>query len=79
MRNKVSRTAIRWIASRKAKLVERIDAGEISEEEARTRYHLSPEELAEWRRHYSTGGVLGLMEKHIPLRRYRSGCIASLL
>ena len=59
----------RWIAKRKASLLREIDSGEISEAEARRRYHLSAEELAEWRRHYIEGGVRALMEKQIPSRR----------
>ena len=59
----------RWVAKRKANLLREIDSGEISEAEARRRYHLSAEELAEWRRHYIEGGVRALMEKHIPSRR----------
>jgi hypothetical protein len=63
MPNKISTATFRWIAKRKADLIARIGSGEISEAEALRLYQLSPEELAEWRRCYSEGGVCGLMEK----------------
>jgi hypothetical protein len=63
MLNEISTATFRWIAKRKADLIARIDSGEISEAEALRLYQLSPEELAEWRRCYSEGGVCGLMEK----------------
>jgi hypothetical protein len=70
MLNKTSTSTFRWIAKRKAHLIERIDSGEISEAEALRLHHLSPEELTEWRRCYAEDGVWGLMEKHIPQRRH---------
>src|ERR1700720_3715702 len=63
MLNKISTSTFRWIAKRKADLIARIDSGEISEAEALRLHHLSPEELAEWRRSYAEGGVWGPMEK----------------
>jgi hypothetical protein len=70
MLNKISTSTFRWIAKRKADLIARINSGEISENEALSLYHLSPEELAEWRHCYAEGGVCGLMEKQIPQRRH---------
>jgi hypothetical protein len=70
MLNRISTSTFRWIAKRKADLIARIDSGEISEAEALRLYHLSPDELAEWRRFYAEDGVWGLMEKQISQRRH---------
>lgn len=53
-------SGIRWVASRKMAVLNRIDAGELSVEDAYAQFELSPEELAEWRARYERYGKLGL-------------------
>jgi transposase-like protein len=50
----------RWVASRKAAVVETVRGGEISLEEACRRYQLSEEEFFAWERAFKTHGLLGL-------------------
>ena len=50
----------RWVASRKAAVVEAVRGGEISLEEACRRYQLSEEEFLAWKRAFKTSGLLGL-------------------
>jgi hypothetical protein len=50
----------RWVASRKAAVVEEVRGGEISFEEACRRYELSEEEFLTWQRAFKTSGLLGL-------------------
>jgi Protein of unknown function (DUF1153) len=50
----------RWVASRKAAVVEAVRGGEISFEEACRRYELSEEEFIAWERAFKTSGLLGL-------------------
>ncbi len=69
MSNKVTTSTYRWLASRKAQLLARIEAGEISEAAALREYALSRHELAHWRHLFARDGVWGLQEKGIPLRR----------
>ncbi len=70
MPNKVTTSTYRWLASRKAQLLARIDAGEISEADALREYALSRHELAHWRRLFAREGMWGLREKAIPMRRH---------
>ena len=53
-------TTKRWVASRKAAVVAAVNGGVLTAMEACRRYGLSPEELAEWERHYEAEGVKGL-------------------
>jgi hypothetical protein len=50
----------RWVASRKAAVVEAVRGGEISFEEVCRRYELSEEEFLAWERAFKTSGLLGL-------------------
>ena len=59
----------RWVASRKAAVVKAVEHGLISAEEARARYALSAEELAEWARAIAAHGEEGL--KITSLQRFR--------
>jgi len=59
----------RWVASRKAAVVNAVDHGLISEEEARETWSLSEEELEAWRRAVSRHGVAAL--RATALQRYR--------
>ena len=53
-------TTTRWVASRKAAVVAAVRNGVLTMTEACRRYHLSPEEFAEWKRHYEAKGLPGL-------------------
>jgi hypothetical protein len=59
----------RWVASRKAAVVNAVDAGLISTEEAVKTWGLSEEELDSWRAAVSQHGVHAL--KATALQRYR--------
>lgn len=50
----------RWTAYRKAAVVEAIDRGEITEDDACARYGIEPEELALWRSRLAWDGPKGL-------------------
>jgi hypothetical protein len=50
----------RWVASRKAAVVEAVRGGDISFDEACRRYELSEEEFLAWERAFKTSGLLGL-------------------
>ena len=50
----------RWVASRKAAVIETVRGGEISLEEACRRYQLSEEEFLAWERAFNTYGLSGL-------------------
>lgn len=60
----------RWSPSRKAAVVTAARAGLITREEARTRYLLSAEELAEWERAFDRNGVAGLRTTRLQSYRY---------
>jgi transposase-like protein len=53
-------TTTRWVARRKAAVVAAVENGLLTMIEACRRYGLSPEEFAEWERHYKAEGVSGL-------------------
>jgi hypothetical protein len=53
-------TTKRWVASRKAAVVAAVNCGVLTTMEACRRYCLSPEEFAEWERHYEAEGLKGL-------------------
>jgi len=59
----------RWVASRKAAVVEAVDAGLISAEEAVATWGLSDEELESWRAAARRHGIAAL--KATALQRYR--------
>jgi hypothetical protein len=53
-------TGDRWVASRKAALIEAVRGGAITLEEACRRYQLSPEEFVGWLAAFEKHGVHGL-------------------
>jgi len=53
-------TTKRWVAGRKAAVVAAVQGGVLTVMEACRRYGLSPEEFAEWERHYEAEGLKGL-------------------
>ena len=53
-------TTKRWVAGRKAAVVAAVLGGVLTVMEACRRYGLSPDELAEWERHYEAEGLKGL-------------------
>ncbi len=59
----------RWVARRKLRVVEAVEAGLISAEEACDIWALSPEELASWRRHARLHGAKGLQTTHLQMYR----------
>lgn len=59
----------RWVKSRKLAVIQAIQEGELSEEEACRRYDLSPEELASWTRLTERFGPQALRTTH--LKEYR--------
>jgi transposase-like protein len=50
----------RWVARRKAAVVEAVSSGTITIEEACRRYNMSEEEFFSWQRAFETYGILGL-------------------
>jgi transposase-like protein len=56
--------AARWSPNRKEAVVRAIRRGALSVEEARRRYNLSPDELAEWLRRHAAHGLAGLATSH---------------
>lgn len=59
----------RWVASRKAAVVKAVQYGLLSEEQARERYFLSEEELAQWMGAVESHGEDAL--KATQVQRYR--------
>ena len=53
-------TTKRWVAGRKAAVVAAVHVGVLTVTQACRRYGLSPEEFAEWERHYEAEGLKGL-------------------
>ena len=51
------RANTRWLASRKADVVRAVEAGLLTPAQALSRYGLTEEEFAQWRRNYAAGGV----------------------
>lgn len=62
----------RWVPRRKARVVAAVEGGLISEEEALTRYAISPEEFAFWRKGLRSFGMRGLKVTEIARRRTAS-------
>lgn len=60
----------RWVKSRKVAVIQAIQAGHLSEEQACERYNLSPEELQSWKRLLKRHGPDALRTTH--LKRYRT-------
>lgn len=59
----------RWVKSRKVAVIQAIQAGHLTEEQACERYNLSPEELQSWKRLLKRHGPDALRTTH--LKRYR--------
>ena len=59
----------RWIARRKAQVVQAVKQGALDFEEACQRYHLTPEELASWQALANKYGQDGLRTTRIKLYR----------
>ena len=59
----------RWVARRKLRVVEAVEGGLISAEEACDIWALSKEELDSWRRHARKHGAKGLQTTHLQLYR----------
>ena len=59
----------RWVMSLKAKLIEAIQAGLISLEDAAARYRLTLDELTEWQSYFARHGARGLRATF--LQQYR--------
>jgi len=59
----------RWVKSRKLAVVKAIESGVLSDEDACTRYNLSPEELDSWKMALRRYGPGALRTTHI--NRYR--------
>jgi len=59
----------RWIARRKAVVVDAVHSGAINIEEACRRYRLSIEEFAAWERAIQTHGVPGLRVTRLQIYR----------
>lgn len=60
----------RWVKSRKVAVIQAIQAGHLSEEQACERYNLSLEELQSWKRLLKRHGPDALRTTH--LKRYRA-------
>jgi hypothetical protein len=59
----------RWVARRKAVVVNAVRSGMISLEEVCRRYELSPEEFLAWQRAIDTHGVAGLRVTRLQIYR----------
>ena len=59
----------RWVVRRKVALLEAVEAGKITIEEARRRYQLSEEEIRAWQRAHEVHGLPGLRATR--LQQYR--------
>ena len=56
----------RWVARRKAQVVEAVQSGKIRLDEALRRYELSIEEFSAWKRRFFRSGVDGLRMSRPP-------------
>ena len=59
----------RWVARRKAAVLDAIAAGVLSRAEARARYHISEAELRLWERAVACAGVPGLRVTRVQIYR----------
>lgn len=64
------RDTVRWVASRKARVVKAVLSGLIDEQEACERYALSPEEFAVWTDSARRHGLAGLKASVINATRH---------
>lgn len=63
---------MKWVASRKARLIRAIEDGETTDMDAYIMYGITGPELAEWRRLYETHGLKGLRSTKINKYREKS-------
>ena len=63
-----ARDTVRWVASRKAAVVQAVEGGALTEGEALSRYHLTAEELESWRVAMGRHGRIGLRATWTPSR-----------
>ena len=61
--------ARRWVASRKAEVLEAIGNGSLSLEEACTRHALTTDEILSWRTAYGRYGLDGLRAMKVQIHR----------
>lgn len=62
------RDTTRWVASRKAAVVNAVNANALSAEDAMVRYNLTNDELDEWRSALGAHGARGLLVTKARLR-----------
>lgn len=60
---------MRWTSSRKAKVLQQIENGTITEADAWNKWKISAPELTEWRRAFAERGLHGLKTTKLPRRR----------
>jgi ribosomal protein S19E (S16A) len=61
----------RWVVRRKAAVLAAVRNGDITVEEARSRYGLSQEELQAWERGFDADGLSGLRATRVVAHRTR--------
>lgn len=61
---------MKWVASRKARLLHAIEDGEMTDMDAYIKYGVTGPELKEWREKYNKYGMRGLRVTQI--KKYRS-------
>ena len=61
----------RWVVRRKVALLEALEAGKITLEEACRRYQLTEEEIRAWQREYQVHGLPGLRATRVQQYRRR--------
>lgn len=61
---------MKWVASRKARLIRAIEDGEMTDLDAYIAYGITKPELDEWREKYTKFGLRGLRVTHV--KKYRS-------
>lgn len=65
-----SSKALRWVARRKAEVIDAISKGELSFAEACQRYNLSADELFSWQTAYKQHGLGGLRAMRVQICRH---------
>ncbi|QQR69907.1 MAG: DUF1153 domain-containing protein [Alphaproteobacteria bacterium] len=63
----------RWVMRRKAQVVAAVRKGDISPEDACTRYNISPEELQSWQKLIESHGVTALRATKLQDYRHSNG------
>lgn len=65
---------MKWVASRKARLIRAIEDGEMTDLDAYIQWGITGPELEEWRKRYAEYGLHGLRVTHV--KKYRSKDVA---